>query len=464
MIQLNRSMMDRYEIADRRPQTLRCLVFGADSLMLGAVCRLIDRANEAGRDIGAACICERNAADCLNAQDGMLTMMIRGENSDGSPSCEERVLQGVLCALDPDRDFARLMEIAAQPQVELIFCHAAPDDVEIGMLARILAERSRLALKLPQLVLLSGHPDANCAEDVKSAVCAVARAWQQDVSGAGFTAALAETLCGAILGPEREKRMREMNYRDDLIAWAEPQLRIRVDGEVPSLLQGVDGICSANDFNDALIRKARIFDSAVFLCASLGFLCGMDSFSQVMKDEQLRGWIGHAFFDEILLGLPYARDEIAPDVISAFERLENSMNDMRLMEIGRDLLRNFSQTLLPAIRSHAQRHFEAPRYIALALSAAIMIYAGARRDEAGHYCVQHGGVTQRIRDDDQILEDFSRLAHDMPAESLAYAALANRAAWGDDLREIDGLEMRVVFDLSAIQRIGLREAMKIEVE
>ena len=51
----------------------------------------------------------------------------------------------------------------------------------------------------------------------------------------------------------------------------------------------------------------------------------------------------------------------------------------------------------------------------------------------------------------------------MPAETLAYAALADRFVWGMDLREIDGLEMRVTYDLSAIQRIGFAEALKLKV-
>ena len=52
----------------------------------------------------------------------------------------------------------------------------------------------------------------------------------------------------------------------------------------------------------------------------------------------------------------------------------------------------------------------------------------------------------------------------MPAESLAYAALADRAIWGADLREIDGLELRVTFNLSSIQRIGFRETLRIQEE
>ena len=464
MIQLNRSMMDRYEIPARRPDALRCIFFGADALMLGAVYRMIDRANELGRDLGTACVCSLSAADCLNAQDGMLTLMIRGEKPDGTALREERVLQGILAALEPERDFEALLQLAAKPELELIFCHAAPDALETGLIARILVERSAKGLPMPQIFCISDRPEPGCAAELLANVTAVACKWSAGLPVPDIRAVLAETLCGAITGAERDKRIYEMNYRDDMLAWAEPQLRLSFDGEVPALLQGVEGAVSTGDFACLLSRKARIFDSAVFLCASLGFLCGMDNFSQVMKDDQLRDWIGHAFFDEILPGLPYAREDIAPDVISAFERLENPMNDMRLLETGRSLLRDFPRTLLPAVRAYAQENFEAPRHIALALAAAIMLYAGARPDANGDYCVQHGEVTQKLWDDPDILEDFARLAHDMPAETLAYAALANRAAWGADLREIDGLEMRVTFDLSAIQRIGLRQTMKLHAE
>ena len=93
-----------------------------------------------------------------------------------------------------------------------------------------------------------------------------------------------------------------------------------------------------------------------------------------------------------------------------------------------------------------------------------MLYAGVRRDERGEYAVERGDARHVLHDDPEILEAFSRLAHDMPAESLAYAVLADRAIWGTDLREIDGLELRVTFNLSSIQRIGFRETLRIQEE
>ena len=226
-------------------------------------------------------------------------------------------------------------------------------------------------------------------------------------------------------------------------------------------MQGL-GICGG--FDAACMKKARVFDSVVFLCVSAGYLCGMDTFAQVLKDEKLRDWIGHAFFDEILPSLPESREEIAPAVISAFLRLENSMNDMPLLETAQGMLGSFPAAILPAIRAYAEREFEAPRRLSLALAAAIMLYAGVRRGESGEFEVQRGENAQQLCDDPEILEAFSLLAHDMPAESLAYAALADRTIWGCDLRDVDGLEMRVSFDLSSIQRIGLRKTMRLQGE
>jgi len=126
------------------------------------------------------------------------------------------------------------------------------------------------------------------------------------------------------------------------------------------------------------------------------------------------------------------------------------------------LLGGFSQTILPAIRAYADKTFEAPIGLSFALSAAIMLYAGAR-EEDGAFFVARGNEKDRLTDDPEILEAFARFSHDMPAETLAYAALADRSIWGMDLREIDGLEMRVAYDLSAIQRIGFPEALKLKV-
>ena len=139
MVQLNRSMMERYEIADRRPQTLRAVIFGADRLMLGAVARMLDLANESGADLGAACVTGKAAS--LNAQDGMFTMLIRGETLDGQATREERVVQSVLLAVDPRADEKKYLALGLLPELEYLFVDAEADEAKSMLLAQLLYAR-----------------------------------------------------------------------------------------------------------------------------------------------------------------------------------------------------------------------------------------------------------------------------------------------------------------------------------
>ena len=461
MVQLNRSMMERYEIADRRPQTLRAVIFGADRLMLGAVARMLDLANESGADLGAACVTGKAAS--LNAQDGMFTMLIRGETLDGQATREERVVQSVLLAVDPRADEKKYLALGLLPELEYLFVDAEADEVKSLLLAQLLYARFCGGMAAPELLLVTQFPRQQTPDELIGALCRLSAAWDGAsdfctwLHGMDARTLFCDSLSGELSPAETAQAQHQMNYRDDFLAWGEPRLACMLDGAVPERLQAV---CTGGDCALALNRKARVFDAAVFLCTAAGYLCGKSSFAEVMKDEALRSWIGRAFFDEILPSLRASREEIAPAVISTFERLENPMNDMPLLDVGRNCMLYFRDSILPSMRAYAEENFEAPAKLAFGLAAAIMLCAGARANEAGEYEVLRGDERAVLHDDPEILAAFSQLSHDMPAETLAYAALADRSVWGDDLREIDGLEMRVAYDLSAIQRIGFRECLK----
>ena len=462
MVQLDRSMMERYEITDRRPEDVKCVIFGADKLMLGAAARLIDRMNEDGEKIG--CLCVTAAADILNRQDGMFTLLVRGETIEGKRIMEEKVVQSIICALDPEKDYEKIRETAANAGISAFICHQDASDEEKAIIALMLFERFRAKLTAPRLFLIADMPEDNCIENMRATVKFIAGKWGKDASfdawldDIAFTRVLCESLSGRLNDTERASAWKKFNYRDEMIAWAEPHMGFAADENAPKILKKY---LSGEKYETACEKKQRIFDTAVFISACTGYICGMNNFAEVMKDEGMRGLIAHAFFDEILPLLPWDKDEIAPCVISAFERLENPMNDMPLMDIARDMLKTFPETVLKSISAYADKTFDAPRCLSLALSAAIMLYSGARKDENGAYRVLRENASHVLIDDEEILESFSRFSHDMPPETLAYAALADRSCWGADLREIDALEMRVAYDLAAIQRIGMRETVKL---
>ncbi len=457
MVQLERSMMERYEIKDNRPEGAKCVIFGADKLMLGAAARLMDQ-------ISTGCLCVSPAAETLNKQDGMFTLLVRGETIEGKRIMEERVVQSIIRALDSEKDYEELRKAAADESLSAFFCHQDAADAETAIIALMLFERFRAGLSAPHILLMADMPQDNCIENLRAAVKFIAGKWDKDAAfapwldGAAFTRVLCETLSGPLSASERESAWKKFNYKDEMIAWAEPNMAFAADENAPDF---IIPHLSGEKYEAACEKKKRIFDTAVFISACTGYICGMDTYAEVMKDEGMRGLIAHAFFDEILPLLPWGKDEIAPYVISCFERLENPMNAVPLMDIARDMLKNFPDTVLKSISAYADKTFEAPRCLSLALSAAIMLYAGARQDESGAYRVVRESASHVIADDEEILESFARFSHDMPPETLSYAALADRSCWGADLRDIDGLEMRVAYDLAAIQRIGMRETVKL---
>ena len=448
MIQLNRSMMERYEIPERKMEKTAAVIFGADYLMLGAVARMLDQA-------GCGAVCISREAEKLRAQDGMFTMLVRGENADGSKIDREEVVQSIVSAVNPETEFEDFLKIA-ETRPEILVCHQQCDDVETALIARLLFQCRE---NLPLVLLVSAHPDDEAKDRLRDSVALIAKNWGDNawLEKLDLRLLLCDSLSAPLDAAESARAREKMNYKDDFICWAEPHMAFAVEGNVPECIASA---CSAG-FEKARLMKNRVFDAAVFLCAAAGYLCGLDSFAQTLKDEKIRAWIGRAFYDELLPRLPEGKEEA---VISAFERLENPLNRMPLLTVGRNLLGNFAETLLPAIRSYADENFEAPPMLSLGLAAAVMLYAGVRRDENGRWCVAREQKSDVLCDDPEILEAFSSLSHDMPAESLTYAALADRSIWGCDLRDIDGLEMRVMYDLSSIQRIGLRETIRLKTE
>jgi mannitol-1-phosphate/altronate dehydrogenase len=96
----------------------------------------------------------------------------------------------------------------------------------------------------------------------------------------------------------------------------------------------------------------------------------------------------------------------------------------------------------------------------MSLALLIMLFSGARQDDQGRYTYLKNGETAYFSEDEEILFSFSRLSCDMPPESLAYAALSDRAIWEEDLREIPGLEDVIADRLRDLQLLGLMEAVE----
>lgn len=456
MQHLNRSILEPYEIAMNAPDRLCAVQFGDDATLMGAVDRLIDDANREGANVGIAVVQPGAAgfAQALKEQDGLFTTYVRGD-LDEKEVRREQVVQSVLQAFDPDADSDALLALARSESVRFLLLHedetgefAARNTVCTMLCARFLVERQRAGIA-PAAVIVCGD-SADCAARVRDRIAEAAAGWQAGddfadwLGGCRFFPALADCLVSRSNAEEAARLCTQMNYADAMIHLAEPYAlwAVQADAEFREEfpLDKCAQIRFVDDIAVEILKKHRIFDAGLFAMAALGCLHGNETLADCMKDEPLRELVGHALYDEILPFVPFAREEIAPYVIASFERYENPLNDNRILESACGLLRRFNMGVLPAIRAYADKHFEAPKHLTLALAATSLLYAGARLVD-GRYEVLLEDLPEVVHDDPDALHSFSLLSPDMPADSLAYAVLSDRSLWnGSDLREIDGLE------------------------
>ncbi len=463
MQRLNRGMLRRYEIPEHAPSRVRAVQFGLSEALLGVADRLLDAACP---HIGIACVAPdapwdgegANPAALLREQEGLFTLLARGYRGE-TPVKDEIVIQSILCVAE---GADAVDGLARTPEVSLGLVDTLSRSLQgdLQRAARLLAARHGAGLDGLWMVCLG--EDVGCAERVRDAVAALA-----PEAGAGFAGwlksrctfcpALADGLAFRADAKEAARQCAEMNYADGMLHLAEPfaALTIQAPAGLRELLApaGAEGIQIVDDLSPALDAKRRAFDAGLFLMAAPGWLLGCDTLADCMRHERLRAFVGRAYADELLPGDPDARQALAPQVIRAFERFENPLNDNALLPSARPLLARFRLAALPVIRAWAMENFEPPRRLSFALAATIMLYAGARPNARGRYEIFRGTQIHALDDDPEALAVFATLSHDMPPEALAYAVLADRELWGGaDLREIDGLEARVALDIANLQR------------
>lgn len=421
MPRLHPDMMARYEIEDHRPARINAVQFGMGEALLGTVDRLID---DARAGIGIACV-EADAsghARRLTAQRGLYTVVIRGYVGEEAVR-REQVVQCVLSACGPEG----LDALAHDPEIALGIVDDTPE-------ARALAARfaeSHRDLGLGDIPML------RLGEDM-----------------------LADSLAFRSEPDEARRVCAEMNYLDDMLHLAEPyaRLTIRASDQLRAAfpLDRAEGVRFADeaDFRLAARLRAQVFDAGLFLMAAAGWLNGCDTLSDCMRHARLRRFVGEGFTREIMPALQDIDSAVLERaVIDSFARYENPLNRNRILRAADHLIARFSRGIFPLMRALSEQNFEPPRRLSFALAATIMLYAGARRQpETGACAVARGKQVETLHDDPAAIERFFTLAHDMPPESLAYAALADRELWHTDLRQVDGLEARVALDIAAMQR------------
>ena len=249
MVQLNASTLPSIQMARGvAPKTERVIQFGEGGFLRAFCDWMIDMANEkADMDAGVVIVqpIERGMVSMLNEQDGLYTLILRGQ-VDGKPSKDERIIQSVKRGLSPYDDFEGYLALAHNPDMRIIISNTTeagivytgkdsfddkPQASYPGKLTRLLYERftafggkkgSGFILLPCELIDYNGRNLEECC--MKTAeqwgLSESFKTWLKEENV--FCSTLVDRIVTGYPRGEAESLYQEFGYRDNMLDTAEP--------------------------------------------------------------------------------------------------------------------------------------------------------------------------------------------------------------------------------------------------
>ena len=490
MVQLNASTLPSVKMARGvAPKTERVIQFGEGGFLRAFCDWMIDMANEkAGMDAGVVIVqpIERGMVSMLNEQDGLYTLILRGQ-VDGKPSKDERIIQSVKRGLSPYEDFEGYLALAHNPDMRIIISNTTeagivytgkdsfddkPQASYPGKLTRLLYERFTAFsgkkgtgfILLPcELIDYNGRNLEECC--LKTAeqwgLSEAFKTWLKEENV--FCSTLVDRIVTGYPRGEAETLYEEFGYRDNMLDTAEPFGLWVIEGpawiedELPFKKAGCN-VVFTQDVSPYKLRKVRMLNGAHTSMVLGAYLAGHEIVGDCMADDTMRAYMSQALFNEIMPTLDLPKDDLEAFASAIFERFSNPFNRHLLLSIALNSQSKFRARVLPTIKEYVKRTGRLPKILTFSMAAFIAFYCGKKKEDGSFVGVRAAGNEYPIADDQFVLDFFAGMTG-KPAAEIAHAVLTNADFWGSDLTaELPGFEASVAASLDAIFTKGAAKA------
>ncbi|MEK3967873.1 tagaturonate reductase [Paenibacillus sp. FSL H7-0323] len=421
-------------------------------------------------------------AEMLNDQDGLYTLYLQGIK-DGAAVKEHEVINCITRTLNPYSQHEEYMKLAENPELRFIVSNTTeagiafeagdkltdtPQSSFPGKLTALLYKRyqtfngdaSKGFIIIPcELIDRNG-------DELKKVILKYAELWNL---GEGFVNWLneANTFCCSLVdrivpGYPRDsiaEITEELGYEDKLVVVGEQFHLWVIEGpqwikkEFPAELAGLN-VLVVDDMAPYRTRKVRILNGAHTAMTPVAYLYGIDTVAEAIEHEEVGAYVKSLIYDEIIPTLDLPAEELNSFADAVLERFLNPYVQHYLMSISLNSISKFKTRDLPSLLQYVEAKGQLPEKLVFSLSALIAFYRGRRGEE-----------NIQLADDADILEWFASLwggwdGTDTGLRALAVEVLAATNRWGCDLNEVSGLTDKVTEGLIAIEKNGMKQALK----
>ena len=467
--------LNRKNLGLEKTLPIKVVQFGEGNFLRAFVDYTIQKLNKsADFNAGIAVVqpIDKGMIKMLNDQDGLYTLFLKGIQK-GEEIQKTELITNIVKGINPYSDFQQYLHLAKEEELQFIIsntteagiAYVESDTMDMQPPSSFPAKLTLLLHK--RFIHFNGAQNKGLtiipcelinhnSETLKETILKYVTLWKLDSAftewlntSCSFHSTLVDRIVPGYPRDDIETYNAQLDYKDNLIVAAEVFLLWVIEGgedlkkKLPFHKTNLD-VKIVDDMQPYRTRKVRILNGAHTSMVPFSFLYGNETVKETIDNAFTGAFVNKTIFEEINEVLPMNRSELDNFAEEILDRFRNPFIKHKLADIALNSISKFKVRVLPSLLEFEAKNGKLPTNLTFSFACLIRFYKGT-----------WNGNDLPIKDNDDIVTNFSNIWQNEDYNVIANLVLANQDYWDDDLTRIKNLSTAIAFALAEIDTNGI---------
>lgn len=498
MEQLSRDVMRqnyRVKFSDTTNLPAKIVQFGEGNFLRGFVDPMVHEMNKQGLFEGCVVAVQPTphgkVVPKLAAQEGLYTLALQGVEA-GEVIDDYEVIPTISAWINPYENWKAVLQYAASEDIECIFSNTTeagisyrkeaftPEQAVLsypGKLTAFLYHRFQAFQGDDEkgLIIIPCELIENNGDKLQEIILRIIKDWNLP-EGFKIWVNNSNTFCNTLVDrivpgyPKNITAFQEkIGYEDALLVIGEPYhlFVIEADEKTAAAIPFDQAGLNVKWGDPARYRelKVSLLNAPHTLMFSIGYLAGVDTVYEFMKDKELRQYLNQVIWKEITPVLSFEEEELEHYIASVLNRFDNPFVKHDLTALGLNAFSKFKIRVLPILDKWRDSGKEVPAYIAFSLAALIIYYKPFQPLDEEHFISRREEEEYTVREKKEAVSALHRAweqytGDEQSVRKVVSTVLDDEQLWDNKFTEWKQLSEAVTGHVQEISAKGMRKTLQ----